>query len=112
MLGLEESHGLTVTGTWYDIMLMQALEAAHQADCEAVTSSKHEAAKRIEEVGRALLTYKANLMDNAKAEYDRARENARQTFNEEYNVRRALIESKMQELKHALEECSHSLQRS
>ena len=85
---------------------MQALAAAHQKDSQAVTDTFQGSSVQVEEVGKALLMYKARLMEEAQAGHDRAKEDMRQDFNEQYNVAQALMESKIQGLKSALADCA------
>ena len=84
---------------------MQALVIAHQDDAQALSGSFQDSVTQIEEVGKALLIYKGGLMEQAKAEHDRAQEDMQQDFNEEYNVMNAMMQSKIQELRIALAEC-------
>ncbi len=86
--------------------LVQALAAAHQKDSQAVTDTFQGSSVQIEEVGKALLMFKARLMEEAKAGHDRIKEDMRQDFNEQYNVAQALMQSKIQGLKSALADCA------
>lgn len=87
-------------------MSVQALVTAHQNDAQAVNVSFQVSATQIEEVNKALLMFKETLMDEAKSGHDRAREDMRLCFDEEYNVTKAMMQSKIQDLRTALADCN------